>query len=283
MPYKFEPGSRRKRIHEIIFEADTWEGKVFDVVLLGMIVLSIVVVSWETLPNLDETTKTSLYVLEWIMTIFFTIEYILRILSVRKPLKYVFSFYGIVDFLSIVPTYLSPFLPGSNSLLVIRALRLLRLFRIFKMAHFLDQGDVIMKSIKSSMAKITVFIYFVLVMVVIFGALMYVVEGNKNPEFDSIPRGIYWAIVTITTVGYGDIAPITAFGQFLSAILMITAYAVIAVPTGIISAEFVNKHKSKRQILKKLNTQSCQGCAQEGHDNDAIFCKFCGERLHAED
>lgn len=282
MSYKFEPGHRRDRIHEIIFEADTFEGKLFDIILLVMIVISIVAVAWESLPNLELSTKNRLYSLEWVLTIFFTIEYVLRILSVKKPMKYITSFYGVVDLLSILPTYLSIILPGSNTFLVIRALRLLRLFRIFKMANFLIQGDILLKSVKSSFAKIVVFVYFVLVMVCIFGATMYVVEGQTNPAFDSIPRSIYWAIVTITTVGYGDIAPASALGQFLSAILMITGYAVIAVPTGIMSAEIFKRQK---RLMKKtrISTQSCQSCSLEGHDDDAVYCKFCGAKIHGDD
>ncbi len=282
MSYKFEPGHRRDRIHEIIFEADTLEGKIFDVVLLVMIMVSIIAVAWESLPTLDPGTKKRLYNLEWLLTIFFTVEYFLRIISVKRPMKYITSFYGVVDLLSILPTYLSIILPGSNTFLVIRALRLLRLFRIFKMANFLIQGDILLKSLKSSMAKIIVFVYFILVMVCIFGAIMYVVEGHVNPEFDSIPRSIYWAIVTITTVGFGDITPSTALGQFLSAILMITGYAVIAVPTGIMSAEIFKK---QRRLMRsnRISTQACRSCSLEGHDEDAVYCKFCGDKLHTDD
>lgn len=284
MTYKFEAGTRQSRIHEIIFEADTLEGKVFDIVLLVMIVVSIIAVSWESLPNLAPATKRSLYIIEWILTIFFTIEYALRIISVKRPWKYITSFYGLVDLLSILPTYLSILIPGTNTFLVIRSLRLLRLFRVFKMVHFLDQGNILMKSIRSSVPKMTVFVYFVLVMVCIFGATMYVVEGQSNEQFDSIPRAIYQAIVTITTVGFGDITPQTAMGQFLSAILMIVGYAVIAVPTGIVSAEFVNNsrggRKKKKNIEKTISTQACRYCSREGHDEDAIYCKYCGERIH---
>ena len=286
MSYKFEPRSTRSRIHEIIFEADTLEGKMFDILLLAMILISIVAVSWESLPNLNPSTKQNLYIIEWILTVFFTVEYVLRIISVKKPWKYITSFYGIVDLLSILPTYLSILIPGSNTFLVIRSLRLLRLFRVFKMVHFLDQGNILVRSIRTSLPKMTVFIYFVLVMVCIFGATMYVVEGPQNEGFDSIPRSIYQAIVTITTVGYGDIAPQTALGQFLSAILMIVGYAVIAVPTGIVSAEFVNTYKEKRRIYIKeqnFSTQACRHCSLEGHDEDALYCKYCGEKIHDED
>ena len=270
--------SWRAKVFEIIFEADTLEGKIFDIVLLIMIALSIVAVSWESLPNLDTHTKDLLYHAEWVLTIFFTGEYILRLMTVKKPSAYATSFYGIIDLMAILPTYLSLFFVGTNSLLVIRALRLLRLFRIFKMVHYLDQGDILVKSLKASFARLTVFVYFVVVMVCVFGAVMYLIEGSQNSEFDSIPRSIYWAIVTITTVGYGDIHPITAFGQFLSAILMITGYAVIAVPAGIISSEVLKEHRSKS--AKEITTQTCMNCSLEGHDQDAVYCKFCGHPIH---
>ncbi len=270
--------SAREILHEIIFEADTPKGKLFDVVLLIMILLSILAVNIETIPSISEDTKRLLYILEWIFTIFFTIEYILRLYSVWHPLKYALSFYGIIDLLAILPAYIGLIFAGTHSLAIIRSIRLLRVFRIFKMGSFMSQGDVIVKSLKSSMPKITVFMYFVLLMVCIFGAIMYLVEGGTNPEFDSIPRGIYWSIVTLTTVGYGDIHPATGLGQFLSSILMIVGYAVIAVPTGIISSEIINK-----SVNLKLNTQACPFCSREGHDNDADFCKFCGGKLHPEE
>ncbi len=268
----------KRRIHQIIFEADTFEGKLFDIILLFMILASIIAVSWESLPHLDPRTKRILYTIEWILTIFFTIEYILRLISVHKAIQYAKSFYGIIDLLAILPTYLSIIFVGSHSLLVIRALRLLRLFRIFKMVHYLNQGEILIKSLKASLAKLTVFVYFVVVVVCIFGAVMYLVEGSSNEEFDSIPRSIYWAIVTVTTVGYGDIAPHSALGQFLSAILMILGYAVIAVPAGIISSEVLKEHKTKK--LSQISTQACRYCSLEGHDTDADFCKYCGEPLH---
>lgn len=275
----------RTRLHEIIFEADTVKGRLFDIILLAFIVLSVIAVAWESLPDLDPVRKHQLYIVEWVFTVFFTIEYVLRLIAVLKPLNYAKSFYGIIDLLSVLPTYISLVIIGSQSLLVIRALRLLRLFRIFKMAPYLSEGDNILKSVKSAVPKLTVFIYFVLLMVCIFGAVMYLVEGHDNDRFDSIPRSMYWAIVTLTTVGYGDIAPVTALGQLLSAILMITGYAVIAVPTGIVSAEIVKgkgKKKSKKQkkIKEQVSTQSCRFCAHEGHEVDAIYCKFCGEKLN---
>ena len=272
------PESWRGRIHEIIFEADTFEGKFFDVVLLIMILISIVAVSIESIPTIDIDTKRFLYILELVLTGFFTVEYILRLISVHKAKVYATSFYGIIDLLAILPTYLSIFIVGTNSLLVIRALRLLRLFRIFKMVQYLNQGELLIKSLKSSIIKLTVFVYFVIVMVCIFGAVMYLIEGSSNDEFDSIPRSIYWAVVTITTVGYGDIAPHTPLGQFISAILMVMGYAVIAVPAGIISSEVIKEQRDKKK--EEISTQACRYCSHEGHDADAIYCKHCGQQLN---
>lgn len=273
--------SLKSKIHEIIFEADTVKGKLFDVVLLVMIMISVVAVCWESLPGLNANVKTFLYVVEWIVTIFFTIEYAMRLYSVHRPIKYATSFFGIIDLLSIIPTYLSIFFVGTQSLVVLRALRLLRIFRIFKMAKYLNQGALIMDSIKASMAKLTVFVYFVIVMVCVFGSIMYFVEGSSNSEFDSIPRSIYWAIVTLTTVGFGDITPTTWLGQFLSAILMIAGYAVIAVPTGIVGAELIKEKQGEAEVA--LSTQSCRYCSREGHDSDAEYCKYCGEQLNEEE
>jgi len=271
----------KDKLHEIIFEADTLEGKTFDVILLGAIVASVIAVCWESLPKLDPRTKHILYVVEWIFTIFFTIEYVLRLISVHKPIKYATSFYGIIDLVSIIPTYFSIMFVGANSLLVFRALRLMRLFRIFKMVPFLDQGNIIVSSIRSSLPKLIVFVSFIMIIVCISGAVMYLVEGQMNEDFDSIPRSIYWSIVTVTTVGFGDIVPTSALGQFLSAMLMITGYAVIAVPTGIVSAEIVKKTPDDQP--HEYTTQCCRYCSLEGHDMDAIHCKHCGEILHPED
>lgn len=265
-------------LHEVIFEADTKAGKIFDVMLIIFIAASVIVVMLETVPDYHEYKKTFL-VLEWIFTIFFTIEYALRLYCVYKPIKYAKSFFGIVDLLSILPTYLDIFFVGSHSLMVIRALRLIRIFRIFKMVKFLQQGRVLTESLKASKQKIFVFLFFILLMVTILGSAMYLIEGNRNPSFDSIPRSVYWAIVTLTTVGYGDITPVTTIGQFLSAIIMIMGYSIIAVPTGILSAEMMNKSRSDKVII---STQSCRFCSKEGHDQDAKFCKFCGEILNEE-
>ena len=267
----------KDKLHEIIFEADTFAGKLFDVILLILIALSIVVVMLESVKSIDINYHKILVLTEWTLTILFTIEYFFRIYSVYRPVKYLTSFFGIVDLLAILPTYLSLIFIGTQYLLVIRALRLLRMFRIFKLGNHVNQGKIITKSIKASIPKITVFLYFVVLVVIIFGSIMYLVEGKTNDNFDNIPRSVYWAIVTLTTVGYGDIAPTTPLGQFLASMIMILGYAVIAVPTGIVSAEIVqsSKHKST-----EIETQSCRFCGKEGHDNDAEFCKYCGQKLN---
>jgi len=267
--------SFRERIHEVIFEADTPAGKVFDVALLIAILLSVIIVMLETTKSVSFRYGDSLYIIEWILTIFFTIEYGLRLYCVKKPVKYATSFFGVVDLLAILPTYLSLFFFGAQSLLVIRALRLLRVFRVFKLVSFMRQGKVILAALRSSGAKIAVFIFFVLLLVTIFGSIMYLVEGGSNSGFDSVPRSIYWAIVTLTTVGYGDISPSTSFGQFIAACVMILGYSVIAVPTGIVSAELTRKIY---QIPER--TDSCRGCGGEGHLQGSVYCHHCGDKLH---
>ena len=270
-----EFNEKREKIHEIIFEADTPAGKWFDIILLVFIVGSVAAVMLESVPSIDAKYHLVFEFFEWGFTIFFTIEYILRLYAVYRPMKYALSFFGIIDLLSILPSYLSIFLPHSESLMVIRALRLLRIFRIFKLASFVSESFVIIRALKASRQKIFVFLFFILLMTIIMGSVMYLIEGPGS-GFDSIPRGIYWAIVTLTTVGYGDISPQTNLGQFLAAIVMILGYAVIAVPTGIVTAEFANEKQKPIQT----NTQTCRYCASEGHDDDAQFCKNCGEELN---
>jgi len=270
----------KKKIHDIIFETNTPKGKFFDVTLLILIVLSVVIVALETVPSYTERFGSLFYILEWVFTVIFTIEYALRIYSVKKPLKYMTSFYGIVDLLSIIPTYLSALIPGSQSLLVIRALRLLRVFRVFKMAQSLNQGFIIVRALRNSSTKIFVFLFVVMLVVCIFGSIMYLVEGGSNPQFDSIPRSIYWSIVTLTTVGFGDITPQTTLGQFFSAALMILGYSIIAVPTGIVTSELT---KGEAIVDSDLSTEHCRSCSKEGHDIDAIYCKYCGDLLNEEE
>lgn len=264
---------RKEKIHEIIFEADTPMGKTFDVVLLVAILASLIVVMLESVDSLSRTYAKLFFWAEWFFTILFTIEYGLRIYCIYRPRRYIFSFYGIIDFLAILPAYLSLVIVGSQYFTVIRGLRLIRVFRIFKLGHFMNEGELILRALRSSRAKILVFLTFISLVTVVIGAIMYMVEGGSNPDFSSIPRGIYWAIVTLTTVGYGDITPQTALGQMLSALVMIMGYAVIAVPTGIVSAEMII-------TTKRDNTQACRYCGKEGHANDARFCKYCGEALN---
>lgn len=262
----------RHRLHEVIFEADTTFGKTFDVVLIFSIILSVIVVMLDSIAAYRADYGDLFYSIEWFFTILFTIEYILRIISVKKARGYIFSFYGIVDLLSILPTYISILLPGSQYFLVIRILRVLRVFRVLKFTQYLIEVDQLKKALASSRKKILVFIFTVVTVTVIVGSLMYVVEGAEN-GFSSIPKGIYWAIVTLTTVGYGDISPQTPLGQMLSAMIMIFGYGIIAVPTGIVSVEL------SRVTPSKVTTQVCRYCSKEGHDSDADYCKFCGGRL----
>jgi voltage-gated potassium channel len=266
----------RERIHEIIFEADTPLGKAFDITLLVLISLSVLVVMLESIDPLQASYQSFFTILEWVFTAIFTIEYVLRIYSVYRPWKYITSFFGIIDLLAILPTYLSFFVVGSQAFLVIRALRLMRIFRILKLGHFLNEGRFIVAAMRASLTKITVFLFFITILVTILGSIMYFIEGGTNDGFKSIPAAIYWAVVTLTTVGYGDITPATAIGQFLSAIVMILGYAIIAVPTGIVTGEIIQTVRKQ----KSLNTLACQYCSREGHEDDAAFCKYCGNKLN---
>lgn len=268
----FEMNQFKENLYEIIFEADTRAGKVFDLALLIIILLSVVLVMLESVPGIRQSHHELLVIMEWSITLIFTLEYIVRIAIVRKPWKYIFSFYGIIDFLSILPTYLSLILVGSQSLVVIRMLRLLRVFRILKLTRYTQAGRTLGVAIWASREKISVFIFFVTILVVIIGTVMYLVEGEDS-GFTSIPMSIYWAIVTLTTVGYGDISPATALGQFLASFVMIMGYAIIAVPTGIVTAEMINPQD-------KRNTQVCPYCLHDKHDNDAVHCKKCGSKLN---
>ena len=265
----------KHKIHEVIFEADTPAGKFFDIALLVFIIASVLAVVLETVPTIYSKYAQIIKVLEWIFTIFFTIEYIMRLYSTLKPLKYATSFYGIIDLLAILPSYLTLIFAGSHSLMVIRAIRLLRIFRIFKMVSFIQEAEYISQALYKSSRKIAVFLFTILMIVIIVGAVMYLVEGSVNPDFDSIPRSIYWAIVTLTTVGYGDISPSSSLGQFIAAFVMILGYAVIAVPTGIVTKELITNTKEVQ-----TNTQACMHCSKAGHDDDATFCKYCGNLIN---
>ncbi len=262
----------RAKAHEIIFEADTPAGKVFDIALIFTILLSVVAVMLESVAPVRARHGSVLRTAEWVITILFTIEYILRLLCVGQPARYARSFFGIVDLLAILPTYISVIVPGAQALIVVRVLRILRVFRVLKLVQYVEEAATLRRALRASGRKILVFVFVVLLMVTIVGALMYLVEG-EDAGFKSIPVAVYWAVVTVTTVGYGDIAPITALGQFLSAILMIIGYGIIAVPTGIVTTELVRDRRAG------ISTQACHECSAEGHDVDAEFCKRCGARL----
>jgi voltage-gated potassium channel len=261
----------RNRIYEIIFEADTREGKLFDVSIIGLILLSVLLVLLDSIASVRERFGLAIHIIEWFITGVFLIEYLLRIRVLKKPLKYIFSFYGIIDLMAILPNFLGLIMAGGQSLMVIRAVRLLRVFRIFKLSRYTSAGRTLMKALYRSREKIFMFISVILTLVVIFGTIMYLVEGEEN-GFTSIPESIYWAVVTLTTVGYGDISPVTGFGQFLASIVMIMGYAIIAVPTGIVTSEMM-------RMPAGSNTQVCSACMYDKHDDDAVFCKKCGARL----
>ena len=267
----------REKVHDIIFEADTRLGKLFDVSLLVLIAISVLVVMLESVSSIAIKYEYELRVAEWIITGLFTVEYFLRLYTVYKPRAYATSFFGVVDLLSILPTYASLLFPGYQYLLAVRALRLIRVFRIFKMVRYVRGSQEILLALKNSWPKITVFLFFILTLTTIMGSVMYVVEGGAeegNPAFTSIPKSIYWAIITLTTVGYGDIVPYTIFGQAISAAIMVMGYSIIAVPTGITTVEY-----AKVAGKSKVSTQHCHNCSKEGHDSDAKHCKFCGEIL----
>lgn len=257
-------------IEEVIFGTDTRWGKGFDVVLLWAIIISLLAIMLESVPKISQEYGTVLMIVEWVFTIFFTLEYLLRLWVAERPRDYALSFFGMVDLLAVIPTYLSLFIAGSQFLLVIRAIRLLRVFRVLKLVRYLSGAKLLVTSLNASKEKIFVFLSAVLTLVTILGTVMYMVEGGEN-GFDSIPRSIYWAIVTLTTVGYGDIAPGTTVGQFLAAFIMILGYAIIAVPTGIVGVELSRAAKEEG-----IN---CPRCAEPNHYESARFCHKCGEKL----
>jgi len=266
------------KLHEILYEADTPIGKIFNMLLLMVILASIVLVMLESVASFDAKYHTFLNISEWIITILFTIEYIGRIIAVKKPLKYIFSFYGIIDLLSTIPKYLSLIFIGSHSLVALRALRLMRVFRILKLARYIGETTNFVRALKVSRAKIAVFISFVFILCIILGTVMYLIESGEDSGFTSIPRSVYWAIVTLTTVGYGDIAPITPLGQFIASIIMIMGYGIIAIPTGIVSSEMTKTRAKKLHV----NTQACPNCMAESHRDHADFCYNCGNQLNDE-
>lgn len=261
----------RKKLHEIIFEAETPMGKAFDVILMWAIILSVLTVVLESVASIREEYGTLLNRIEWFFTILFSIEYILRLLSIRKPWRYAMSFFGVVDILAIAPTYLTLVFPGFQYLLTIRILRLLRVFRVLKLSEYISEARLITSALKASARKIGVFLLGVISLVTIIGSFMYVIEGGEN-GFSNIPLSIYWAIVTLTTVGYGDLAPQTHLGKFFASIVMILGYGIIAVPTGIVTVEI-------SKAVSQSPTESCRSCGTEGHDSDASHCKYCGANL----
>jgi voltage-gated potassium channel len=262
----------RKRLYIIIFEADTPKGKLFDVVLIVSIILSVVAVMLDSVNTINARYGKMLYVIEWFFTLLFTVEYVLRLISIGKPVRYARSFFGIVDLLAILPTYISMLIPGSQYLITVRILRILRVFRVLKLVEYSDEAQVLLQALRASRRKITVFVFTVLALVVIFGALMYLIEGEEN-GFTSIPRSVYWAIVTMTTVGYGDISPNTNFGQVIASVIMIMGYGIIAVPTGIVTVELTHAR------LKSRSNFVCPACSAKDHTEDAKHCKDCGGKL----
>ena len=265
----------RDKLEEIIFGVETPGGRAFDVALLIAIGLSVMVVLLESVPTIRREHATSLRVAEWVFTVLFTLEYILRLVCTRHPVRYAFSFFGLIDLLAVIPAYASLILSGTQSLAVVRSLRLLRTFRVLKLSHYVGEAGTLIRAIRASRPKITVFIFTVLIVVVIVGALMYVIEGEEG-GFTSIPVSMYWAIVTMTTVGYGDIAPKTVAGRILASLLMVLGYGIIAVPTGIVSAELV---RADRNAAARV----CTGCGADRHDMDARHCKHCGAAVTVAD
>ncbi len=268
------PAGWRIKLHEIIFEADTPTGKLFDIALIIAIILSIIAVMFDSVAEVRAEHGKALYIIEWFFTLLFTAEYLARIISLGNPVRYILSFYGLVDLVAILPTYLSLLLPGSQYLMVIRVLRLLRIFRILKLAQYLNEAETLLKAMRASARKISIFLFAVMSMVLIFGSLLYLIEGDES-GFTSIGVSCYWAITTLTTVGYGDISPQSPLGRAVASVIMVMGYGVIAVPTGIVTAELVSP------IRGKVSTQACPDCGGEKHSYDAIFCKYCGANLNA--
>lgn len=266
----------KQKLYIIIFESDTPAGKLFDIILIGCILLSIILVILESLDGLPSSLTLPFTILEFLFTSFFTFEYLTRIYCSPKPRKYIFSFFGIIDLLATLPLYLGLLFPGARYLLVIRAFRLIRIFRVFKLFNFWMEGEILLRSLKESSKKIAVFFLFVVILVTSIGTLMYMIEGSQeSSQFNNIPNSIYWAIVTMTTVGYGDITPVTPLGKFLSAFVMLIGYTIIAVPTGIVSVSMMKEYK-------RIQNKECPACHKSGHEENAAFCKYCGEPLDLE-
>lgn len=268
-----ELNARQRWLHTLIYESDTAAGKLFDVFLIICILASVSVVMLESIKAIRDAHSGLLSLLDWFFTILFTVEYLLRTYAVASPTTYIFSFYGVVDFLAVLPNYLGLIFPGAQYFSVVRIIRVMRVFRILKLAQYLIEADELMAALRASRRRITVFILAVLTLVIFIGATMYIIEGEQN-GFTSIPVSIYWAVVTLTTVGYGDISPKTPLGQAFSVLIMILGYGIIAIPTGIVTAELTAGKKTR------ISGQACPFCCAEGHDNDAEYCKFCGHKLN---
>ena len=268
------PADWRRTLHEVVFESDTPAGRTFDVSLIAVILLSVAVVMLESVAEVREAHGDGLRAAEWVFTALFTVEFVLRLVAVNRPLRYAASFFGVVDLLAVVPTYVSLLVPGAQYLLVVRLLRILRIFRVLKLAHYLVEATQLTRALRASRPKITVFVFTVLTVVTVLGSLIYLIEGAEH-GFTSIPKSVYWAIVTLTTVGYGDISPQTPLGQALASVIMILGYGIIAVPTGIVTVELSRAERAERAV----SGQACPACAAEGDDLDAAFCKFCGAGL----
>lgn len=268
------PKTWREHLYETVFEADTLAGKIFDVCILILIVASVITLSLETVPALYAHYEYLFFYLEIAFTLIFSIEYILRLIASKKPFNYMKSFYGVIDLLSILPTYLAVAFPTFHYFLMLRIFRLLRVFRVFKMVHFLRESLQLLRSLWNARRKILVFFLSVILITIVCGSVMFIIEHDRNPSFHSIPQSVYWAIVTLTTVGYGDISPITPLGKIMASFIMLLGYCIIAVPTGIVSASLV-----KGMTDMKVTTQTCPNCHKQGHEIDAEYCKFCGAEL----
>lgn len=269
-----DPSPKRERLWRIIFLSDTPVGRAFDVVLLWLIALSVVTIILESVDEIRLPHANLFWTLEWIFTVLFTTEYLARLWSVRRPLRYALSFFGLLDLISILPAYLELLIPGTHYLMALRVLRLMRMFRVLKMAEYLGEASILLAALRASRRKITLFLTTVIGIVLVEGTVVYVLEHEANPDFANIPQAIYWAIVTITTVGYGDVAPITVPGKIMASIIMLTGFAIIAVPTGIVTSEL------GRAMGKPLATRRrCNECGWEDHDTLALHCQHCGTKL----
>lgn len=266
----------RERIHNYIHRIDTKEGQKFDIILFFLIVASVIVVMLESITEFHDKYWWSLYILEWIFTLVFTIEYLFRIYSSKDPIKYVTSYYGIIDLVSIMPAYLSIILTGSQHLLIIRSLRLTRIFRVFKLSHFISEGSEVVQALRSSSRKIFVFFSFIILISILIGSFMYMIEGDRNAGFSNIPKGIYWTVTTLTTVGYGDVVPSSPFGKFFTTLVMILGYGIIAVPTGIVTAEISQRVLKSARISRDI---VCPRCHHDLHLDNSNYCSRCGSDI----